>query len=851
MRLAGRLPRRGGVDGKAMLATYPPPQPPAATTEPASDFTATAATLHGTVNPNGVQTEYRFEYGTTSSYGSETEAVEAGHGTKALKASQSVFGLQLGVIYHFRLVAESEAGTVYGEDETFTTKASTGLTLEAPEGGFPASFSLAGEQTVRLRGTTPVNCATESGVKALGGEGQFEDATSGTATLTLHNCKESGFGSKCTTSGQATGTIVTEALPFSLVYLSDGRPGALFLPNPESETVATAKCLSGYVSIEIAGNGVLGQITDPPLGEASPTLTIDLNAPEVGGGKYAQEYTETEADSEYGLQESLNGGALEPAALEAEAVASFGGDIEVRALRPPAATTKAASEVKATTATLNATVNPEEFETTYQFEYVEQAEFEENGYENAVAVPASPKGAGSGTSDVEVSQEITGLTAGSEYRFRIEATNDGGATYGEDETLTTSAERSLALEPPGGEFPASFSLAGAQTVSLVGPEITISCTTSGEVKALGGEGQFEDATSGTATLTLHNCKGPFNVNCTTSGQAAGTIKTEALPFRLAYLSDGEPGIVFEPNAASGLLATAKCSVIAEVKLKGSGVLGQVTEPALDEPSPTLTIDLNAPEGEQQYTETEAEEQYALQMSLNGAALEPAALDAEAVASFGGEVELGEGGGEAEPTELALEPPGGSFPASFSLAGAQTVSLVSPEITITCTTSGEVKALGGEGQFEDATSGTATLTLRNCKGPFGVKCTTSGQTAGTIKTEALPFRLAYLSDGEPGIVFLPNEESGLLAAVKCSVIAEVKLKGSGVLGQITEPALGEPSPTLTIDLNAPEGEQQYTETEAEEQYALQMSLNGAALEPAALDAEAVASFGEGEGTLGEG
>ena len=520
-----------------------------------------------------------------------------------------------------------------------------------------------------------------------------------------------------------------------------------------------------------------------------------------------------------------------------------GGQTVQRLRSSPIATTEPATEIGAAAATLNATVNAEGLETSYQFEYVEQGEFEQDGYENATSVPVSTEAIGSGTSNVGVSQEITGLAGGRKYHFRVKATNEDGTAYGEDETLRTGGP---ALEPPGGSFPASFSLAGAQTVSLVGPEITISCTTSGEVKALGGEGQFEDATSGTATLTLHNCKGPFNVNCTTSGQAAGTIKTEALPFRLAYLSDGEPGIVFLPNEESGLLAAVKCSVLWEVKLKGSGVLGRITEPGLDEPSPTLTIDLNAPEGEQQYTETEAEEQYALQMSLNGAALEPAALEAEALASFG----EGEGTlvGSGTP---ALQPSEGSFPASFSLAGAQTVSLVSPEITITCTTSGEVKALGGEGQFEDATSGTATLTLRNCKGPFGVKCTTSGQTAGTIKTEALPFRLAYLSDGEPGIVFLPNEESGLLAAVKCSVIAEVKLKGSGVLGQITEPALGEPSPTLTIDLNAPEGEQQYTETEAEEQYALQMSLNGAALEPAALDAEAVASFGEGEGTLVEG
>jgi hypothetical protein len=201
------------------------------------------------------------------------------------------------------------------------------LRLE-PAGEFPASFSLAGEAKVTLHGQTTIKCTTVSEVPALGGEGEFESATEGTATLTLHNCRDV-FNAKCTTTGEAEGTIATEALPFRLVYLSDGEPGLLFLPNPESEQLANAKCLGGFLIVDVAGSGVLGRITDPKPGEASETLTIDLNAPEVGEEEYVQEYTETEAGLEYGLEMSVNDGGAKAAPLEAEAVASFAEGEEV------------------------------------------------------------------------------------------------------------------------------------------------------------------------------------------------------------------------------------------------------------------------------------------------------------------------------------------------------------------------------------------------------------------------------------------------------------------------------------------------------------------------------------------
>jgi plastocyanin len=109
---------------------------PAATAPTVATTTATVegeskATLHGTVDPNGGKaTEYFFEYGATTAYGSQTAPVEGLPADNAEHAAavaipgglSSEEQLEPGTTYHFRLVASNEAGGPRdGEDRTFTT----------------------------------------------------------------------------------------------------------------------------------------------------------------------------------------------------------------------------------------------------------------------------------------------------------------------------------------------------------------------------------------------------------------------------------------------------------------------------------------------------------------------------------------------------------------------------------------------------------------------------------------------------------------------------------------------------------------------------------------------------------
>jgi hypothetical protein len=94
--------------------------PPTATTEAASGVSESGATLNGTVGPEGRDTHYHFEYGTTTSYGTSVPVPEADAGSSAptVKVSQAVTGLSRHTTYHFRLVATNSVGTTYGTDET-------------------------------------------------------------------------------------------------------------------------------------------------------------------------------------------------------------------------------------------------------------------------------------------------------------------------------------------------------------------------------------------------------------------------------------------------------------------------------------------------------------------------------------------------------------------------------------------------------------------------------------------------------------------------------------------------------------------------------------------------------------
>ncbi|HEY2333635.1 MAG TPA: RHS repeat-associated core domain-containing protein [Solirubrobacterales bacterium] len=107
----------------------------------------------------------------------------------------------------------------------------------------------------------------------------------------------------------------------------------------------------------------------------------------------------------------------------------------------PSATTEAPTGVNETEATLKASVNPNGWSTTYQFEYGETTSYGKGG-------PIPPASAGSGTSAVAVSRTFGNLKEGTTYHYRVKATNEAGTVYGSDKTLTTTDPPETTITSP-------------------------------------------------------------------------------------------------------------------------------------------------------------------------------------------------------------------------------------------------------------------------------------------------------------------------------------------------------------------------------------------------------------------
>jgi hypothetical protein len=135
----------GTPDGPLALSSGQP----SVTTSAASAVTGSSAMLNGTVDANGLETTYSFEYGTSVSYGTTVPLPDAsaGQGELPVHASEAIAALQPNATYHYRLVATNSRGTSYGADSSFATAPPT------VTGVTPSSGPTIGGTTVTISGS--------------------------------------------------------------------------------------------------------------------------------------------------------------------------------------------------------------------------------------------------------------------------------------------------------------------------------------------------------------------------------------------------------------------------------------------------------------------------------------------------------------------------------------------------------------------------------------------------------------------------------------------------------------------------------------------------------------------------
>jgi hypothetical protein len=117
----------------------------------------------------------------------------------------------------------------------------------------------------------------------------------------------------------------------------------------------------------------------------------------------------------------------------------------------PSAVTGAATSVGASSAVVGGKVGPGGEETSWYVEY---------GTTTAYGSRTSARSAGNGTAQVDVTEQLRGLTTGATYHYRLVASNGAGTARGADLIFATRAAPAVVTSPASALGPTSATVAG-------------------------------------------------------------------------------------------------------------------------------------------------------------------------------------------------------------------------------------------------------------------------------------------------------------------------------------------------------------------------------------------------------
>src|SRR5271166_2271878 len=394
------------------------------------------------------------------------------------------------------------------------------------------------------------------------------------------------------------------------------------------------------------------------------------------------------------------------------------GTFETTASQAPAVVTEPATAVAQTTATLNATVNPED-------ETVSDCHFEYGTSESyGTSIPCSSL-PGDGASPVAVSAALPELSAQTTYHYRIVATNPTGTSYGSDGTFETP------LAPP--------------------TAVTGDVTRVGEVSAV------LNATVNPNGGTVSDCHFEYG----TSESYGTNVACSSLP------GNGTNPV---PVAASISGLNPKTIYHYRIVATNSGGTGRGADAQLTTATPVL------PEIGRCVTLAKATGRYASGFCTTKSA--------------------GENTGKYE------WQPWPAVKNGFSASGGAVTLEAIHKATVKCASS----SLSGE--FSGPQVASMSVTFTGCEGTVSLsgKCQSEGASAGEIRLSPLQGTLGIIKTGATPIVGwdLKPASGRSLASFACGA-SEVSLTGS-VIGQVT--VVDKMSPSFKLLFKEAKGKQTY-------------------------------------------
>jgi len=392
----------------------------------ASNISITNATLNFSVNPNNGATVYAIYYGTNSNPASTAGAISGATGslvagTSAVNLTSLLAGLSPGTVYHYQIVAQNFTGISVTPDDAFITPAGVSVvstagasaigTTSAMLNGTNNPAGLANTYWFNYGLTTSYGSSTVPTVLAAGvSPASVSNLVTGLTAGTVYHYQ--------IVASNFVATVVGADASFTTLSAA-----------PVVTTVAAANIFATAAKLNASVNPSYGATTYWFVyGTNNSTAFTNLTAPASLG---TSNVAATVASVISGLLPSTTYYfeivATNLAGTSTGSILSFTTGTVSGA---PTVATVAASSITASSAKLNATVNPNNDAATYWFIYGTNTTTAFTNQTSATILSAT-------NSAASVNSSISGLVTNALYYFEIVAVNSSGASTNGPASFTT------------------------------------------------------------------------------------------------------------------------------------------------------------------------------------------------------------------------------------------------------------------------------------------------------------------------------------------------------------------------------------------------------------------------------
>lgn len=548
------------------------PVKPTVTTLAATNVSVTNAVLPATVNPNGSESIYFFEYGTNSTFGETTGTQNAGSGTSAVAVATALSNLTAGRTYYYRAVASNSFGLSYGSAQTF----SAGLPPPSATTLTPASLTTSSAQ---LRGSINPNNSHASAWFEWGTTTNYGSTSRIIATDTMEGLTAFNLAGGSVSGGTGFGNYTR--------YGTIGTGAGTYLANNSpNQTIDGAKTIGAYAG-SAAGVSFRRSInTTRQYGSMLVSARFNVDNTKGFSG-FNLKSTAGSGASGFGAGELVSFGVA-PAGgnngilvtdSSGQRVLNLGGDVrntiidfkvDFDALNRRYVV-GAKFRTNATFTTISGTMSG----TGTNVTHVGFANWNSTGAFQDLMVDSlqvlGSTALGGGTNAIAVSNSATGLSGNTLYHYRVASMNlDGGISYGAnasfytgiDLAVSATSTNSSLVQGGSGQFTVTVSNVGASTSTANTVTVSNTLPAGMTMTSMSGTGWSFNSNNLTATRS-----GTLNVGTNyppiTIGFAVSSSAPSLLTSQVAVSGGGEGNALNNTSSLTWTIAAGPDLVVSK------------------------------------------------------------------------------------------------------------------------------------------------------------------------------------------------------------------------------------------------------------------------------------------------